>query len=84
MVTEEALAERDAALKGDPGADMAVKVDMPPQPSMHRAKPVAEPAQSSAETVETQVGTICSLHCQPYFIQHSRLCSHLLPALFSL
>lgn len=75
MVTEEALAERDAALKGDPGADMAVKVDMPPQPSMHRAKPVAEPAQPSAETVETQVGTICSLHYHPYFIHNIADCA---------
>lgn len=58
MVTEEALAERKAALEGDPGTDNAVKVDMPQNPSMHQAQPVDQPDQP----LETRVGTSCS--CQ--------------------
>ena len=57
MVTEEALAERTAALEGDPGTDNAVKVDMPQTPSMHQALPVEQP-----DKLETRVGTSCS--CQ--------------------
>lgn len=58
MVTEEALAERRAALEGDPGTDNAVKVDMPQTPSMHQAQPVEQPEQP----LETRVGNSCS--CQ--------------------
>ncbi|DBA99141.1 TPA: hypothetical protein ACH3X3_011764 [Trebouxia sp. C0006] len=45
MVTDEALAERRAALEGDPGTDNAVKVDMPQEASMHQAQPVEQPEQ---------------------------------------
>lgn len=58
MVTDEALAERRAALEGDPGTDSAVKVDMPQEASMHQAQPVEQPDQP----LETRVGTSCS--CQ--------------------
>ncbi len=58
MVTEEALAERKAALEGDPGADNAVKIDMPQTPSMHQAQSVEEPA----EPLETRVGASHSCH----------------------
>ena len=58
MVTDEALAERKAALEGDPGTDNAVKVDMPQTPSMHQAQPVEQPDQP----LDTRVSTSCS--CQ--------------------
>ena len=58
MVTDEALAERRAALEGDPGTDNAVKVNMPQEASMHQAQPVEQPEQP----LETRVGTSCS--CQ--------------------
>ena len=38
MVTEEALAERKAALEGDPGTDIAVKVSMPQDAPLHSAQ----------------------------------------------
>ena len=46
MVTEEALAERKAALEGDPGTDSAVKVDMPQEPSMRQAQLAKQPAEA--------------------------------------
>ena len=52
MVTEEALAERKAALEGDPGTDSAVKVDMPQEPCMPQTRGVEQPA----EPLETRVG----------------------------
>ena len=55
MVTDEALAERKAALDGDSGTDNAVKVDMPQEASMHQAQPVEQPDQP----LETRVGTSC-------------------------
>jgi uncharacterized iron-regulated membrane protein len=58
MVTDEALAERRAALEGDPGTDNAVKVDMPQEASMHQAQPVEQPEQP----LETRVSASCS--CQ--------------------
>ena len=72
MVTDEALAERDAALRGDPGTDLAVKVDMPPQPSMHQAK---EPAEPPTGVLETQVGTTCLVCYKPFahYIAHCTL-----------
>ncbi|KAL0018676.1 hypothetical protein WJX77_002041 [Trebouxia sp. C0004] len=51
MVTEEALAERKAALVGDSGADSAVKVDMPQEASMHSA-PLPNGAQQSEEVMQ--------------------------------
>ena len=52
MVTEEALAERKAALEGDPGTDSAAKVDMPQEPCTLQARGVEQPA----EPLETRVG----------------------------
>ncbi|DBB15923.1 TPA: hypothetical protein ACH3X3_003297 [Trebouxia sp. C0006] len=51
MVTEEALAERKAALEGDPGTDSAVKVDMPQEPCTPQARGV----EQSAEPLETRL-----------------------------
>ncbi|KAL0019149.1 hypothetical protein WJX77_007973 [Trebouxia sp. C0004] len=46
MVTEEALAERKAALEGDPGTESAVKVDMPQEPFMRQAQLAKQPAEA--------------------------------------
>ena len=56
MVTEEAMAERRAALEGDPGTDTAVKINMPHEPSIAEGWPVEEPV----DPLQTSVGIICT------------------------
>lgn len=54
MVTEEALAERKAALEGDPGSDSAVKISMPQDAPLHSAQhPTA--AQQPEDALESKV-----------------------------
>ncbi|KAL3134216.1 hypothetical protein ABBQ38_006651 [Trebouxia sp. C0009 RCD-2024] len=63
MVTEEALAERKAALEGDPGADNAVTVNMPQDEPMHSAQRLSAAQQpehameSRAQPSPAQQGT---------------------------
>lgn len=53
MVTEEALAERKAALEGDPGTDSAVKISMPQDAPLHSAHhPTA--AQQPQDALESK------------------------------
>lgn len=54
MVTEEALAERKAALEGDPGADNAVTVNMPQDEPMHSAQRLSA-AQQPEHAMESRV-----------------------------
>ncbi|KAL3140482.1 hypothetical protein ABBQ38_004739 [Trebouxia sp. C0009 RCD-2024] len=54
MVTEEALAERKAALEGDPGSDSAVKISMPQDAPLHSAQhPTA--AQQPEDALESKL-----------------------------
>ena len=64
MVTEEALAERKAALEGDPGVDGAVKLDMPQEEPMHSAKH-QNGAQQHQANIESRVST-CRCTCAGY------------------
>lgn len=58
MVTEEALAEREAALEGDPGSDSAVKISMPQDASLHSAhqpNPTAAHQPEEEDVLESKV-----------------------------
>ena len=58
MVTEEALAERKAALEGDPGTDNAVKISMPQEAPMHSAQqPSSIQQDSNINALESRVWT---------------------------
>ena len=54
MMTEEALAERKAALVGDFGADSAVKINIPQEESMHSAT-YPSGAQQPEEAMQSRV-----------------------------
>lgn len=58
MVTEEALAERKAALEGDPGSDSAVKISMPqdaPLHSAHHLNPTTAHQPEEEDALESKV-----------------------------
>lgn len=56
MVTEEALAERKAALEGDPGSDSAVKISMPQDAPLHSAHhPTAAHQPEEEDALESKV-----------------------------
>ena len=60
MVTEEALAERKAALQGDPGTDSAVKISMPPDIPLHSAQhPTA--AKQPEDALDSKVMPVLSV-----------------------
>ncbi len=60
MVTDEALAERQAALEGDPGTDSAVKVNIPQEPFSPKAEPAhSAPAQSAHGPHESLESRVC-------------------------
>ena len=78
MVTEEALAERKAALEGDPGTDSAVKISMPQDAPMHSAQrpsAVQRPVQAMESGVSSSaVLLLRDRHVAP----HRTACSLLL------
>ena len=58
MVTEEALAERKAALEGDPGTDAAHKVAIPEDHPVSMAKPVQQPDIQTDAELESRVHSL--------------------------